>query len=687
MDTSIALTDLSIVSGEKDETSQTLRILPNDKDFFCLTYKKPSNRDIWNPDRYLCIDLIIDTDRMPTVYFDFVSHSDGTEHILSVYYFLIPTARVKMVVKLSELDSHRYFTPTYPGSFKGHVRGEPTCIDSIDEIRIRMGTAVGFQSVEIFSLCLKDTLGDMQVLGHPLVDEMGQRKGYQWPGKMESVNEMVSYLRTELANAKGASSYPSGWSRYGGYRKLKFDATGYFHSHHDGKRWWLVDPDGYAFLSNGICYGARMGVHGFVDQMEDLFDWLPDPDDAMWKDCWTEASKIPEFVKRNGKESGKGRRMFNFARANMIRAFGPDAWWDAWVTINAARIRRWGFNTIGVGVNTYTDEHVEAFLEKANIPFVLTLKDFPLTKKTIYRDFPDVFSEEYRLASKTFAEQQLAAYRGNPLLIGYFITNEPEWLFQQTTNPAERLLAQDGDSASKNALIDFLQKRYGDIMYLNEAWNLDLQSFSDLKKPMEHADMYSEQSKKDLLDFRDILIQKYCEVPSVAAREVDPEHLNLGMRYSQLTPMEFAGNDAFDVCSFNCYRPSPRPMLDILKEKANCPGLIGEWHIAAREMRNFATGLVSSPTQEERTKAIRYYFEQAVSHVSCVGLHYFEMNDQPVLGRFDGECMQHGLISIANVPYASLSKAMEEFAQTMYELANGDLEPIQEKGAIYGIHA
>ena len=38
---------------------------------------------------------------------------------------------------------------------------------------------------------------------------------------------------------------------YGGWEGMKFKATGYFHLVKD-KRWWLVTPDGNAFLSLGI---------------------------------------------------------------------------------------------------------------------------------------------------------------------------------------------------------------------------------------------------------------------------------------------------------------------------------------------------------------------------------------------------------------------------------------------------
>jgi hypothetical protein len=697
----IDLAALKSLAGTIQSTEDGLRVLPDKDGAFCLSLYKSSSGARWAPERYLTVDMNVDMDRMPVICIDFVERpecgaesGDRAQKILTIRYFMIPTRRVKMTVRLSELDSHRFFLPTYPGTLKGHVEGEPTHIDRIDEVRIRIRRNDSFRSFALFGLELSDSLPDMRIRGAPLVDEMGQRKGSEWPGKMRSVDEMTAYLRSELARASAAAvagadsengGYPADWSRYGGWKKLRFEASGFFRSHHDGKRWWLVDPEGYAFYSNGVCYGSRMGVHGFVDRMEEMFDWLPAKEDPTWKDCWTEASKIPEFAKRNGAASGVGRLMFNFPRANMIRAFGAGAWWNSWVTINAARMRAWGVNTIGVGVNNYVDERVEDFLAKAGIPFVLTLKNFPLTQPCIYRDFPDVFSPEYAAGAEGFAREQLAPFAGNPLLIGYFITNEPEWLFQDSVNPAERVLAHSGGLHSKTALVEFLKGRYGnDIGRLNAAWGLALGGFSDLENPLPRADRLSEASREDLAAFRDVLIRKYCSVPSEALARVDPDHLNLGMRYSKLSPNEFAGNGAFDICSFNCYTTDPRPKFDIARDKGSLPGLIGEWHIAGNEMRNFASGLVFSPDQIERTKACLYYMERAMAHPTSVGAHYFEWNDQPVLGRFDGECMQHGLISLCNVPYPELSSAMESLAHRMYCIVSGEIPPTEEKGETIG---
>lgn len=39
---------------------------------------------------------------------------------------------------------------------------------------------------------------------------------------------------------------------YGGSEERKFEATGYFRLERASDRWWLVDPDGGAFLTVGL---------------------------------------------------------------------------------------------------------------------------------------------------------------------------------------------------------------------------------------------------------------------------------------------------------------------------------------------------------------------------------------------------------------------------------------------------
>lgn len=61
--------------------------------------------------------------------------------------------------------------------------------------------------------------------------------------------------------------------------------------------------------------------------------------------------------------------------------------------------------------------------------------------------------------------------------------------------------------------------------------------------------------------------------------------------------------------------------------------------------------LVNATTQAERGKACAEYMRIAFTNSACVGLHWFELNDQPLSGRFDGENMNVGLVNVCNVPY------------------------------------
>ncbi|HEY8422096.1 MAG TPA: beta-galactosidase [Thermoclostridium sp.] len=681
----INLSELEILKGRKQISNGHMVLTPDEEGFIRvkLSGEKAKMCGLeWTEEKYLVIDMLADMDAMASVDVMFYSNNSNEPERILINYRMIPTKRVKMVVKLDELKSRRYFLPTLPGMLKGHVKGMPTDISEISRIEVLFhpGYSNEFKSLTIYGMYLTETLPDMTVIGEPMVDEMGQWIQKEWNTKTHSVAEMIAYLKKEYERAQTDNSYPDGWSRYGGYTGIKFDATGYFHTHYDGKRWWLVDPDGYAFFSNGVCYGARMGVYGFVDNMESLFSWLPDINDPEYSECWTTADKIPEYAKRNGVESGKNRYLFNFARANMIRAFGKENWKKAWMKINGARLKRWGFNTIGVGVNTYVDENVIEYLEEVKIPFVITLKNFPLTTHMVFRDFPDVFSDEYSKNSEEYAKQ-LLPFVGNPYMIGYFVNNEPEWRFQQV-NLAERVFAHKEKLASKNALISILKGKYQNIEALNSAWNTAFTSFDDLYTPAEKMDLYSEQALRDMEELHAVLIEKYTSVLKDALYKVDPDHMNLGMRYNRFNKDDLAGYDNFDIFSFNRYSPSCVNDLDEASSVVNIPIIIGEWHIGGGDKGLLAHGLLSSPTQEERGKACEFYMQGAMVHPNCVGLHYFEMNDQPLLGRFDGECMQHGIIDVCNREYEELVNHFINTNHRLYDFVLGKIEPTKVQGII-----
>ena len=145
----------------------------------------------------------------------------------------------------------------------------------------------------------------------------------------------------------------------------------------------------------------------------------------------------------------------------------------------------------------------------------------PHNPKKIFRDFPDVFSDEYTRNSAVFAEQ-LKAFEGDRYMIGYFLRNEPIWGFVDGLNIAEEVLENECELASKDALIMFLSERYG-WRYpnnLNSSWNTDFDSFDDLKKPIRKATSLSAAAEEDLTDFSRIMIERYVKIPSEAVKRL-----------------------------------------------------------------------------------------------------------------------------------------------------------------------
>ena len=657
--------DLTLRKGVRQGTT----LLPEEHELL-LSSALPEG---WQRQETAVVTLQAEADHQIEIHLEFcVSEED--EPLLSLHYRILPGCRVQVPFPVDKraLGADMAFLPPWPGVFKGGLNGRPIQAGEVKFFRLFLREP-SLRSAALTSVEFVSGWQPQDVEGRPLVDALGQRAEGAWPGKTGSLEELDAYLKKELEWAKTHNRYPEGWSRYGGWLNKRFDQTGWFHTVHDGRRWWLVDPDGYAFFSNGMCYGNRTGIYGMADHLDSLHQWLP-PKEGLFARAWTTGDQIPQYVVRNGLENAKTRELVNFPRANMMRVFG-EGWLDAWITLNTARMRSWGVNTLGVGVNDYGDEPTAEFLRKAQMPYVITFKFFPLTDERIFRDFPDVFSPDYERLTAEMARRELRAYRDDPLLIGYFVTNEPEWLMHDNVNLAERLLAADGCRASKQAFADHLKKRYGTVEALNVAWETDLSSFDDLLSPLRR-DSWSEAAQKDFEVFHNVLVERYGRVISDALRSEDPHHLNLGMRYSHASEKTLCGPlNYFDVFSFNCYGAEPATAAAQMGRGANLPMVVGEWHIGAAESGLDSWGIYYTDTQARRAEALQYYLEQSTQEAHLTGIHYFEYSDQPYLGRFDGECYQIGLIDVCNRPYPLAAETFRAFAERMYPLLDGQEQP------------
>jgi len=563
---------------------------------------------------------------------------------------LLPGVPTRVSLPLAALDAQQLFLPRTPGKLKTVLHGNRVVRPSHLSIGHRRASSA--QQLTLSNLHLSADEPAYPLEAGIRIDELGQWSESDWPGKTSSRETLVRSLQTSLA-ACGQGRFFEGWTPSGGWQAKRFDETGWFRTQHDGTRWWLAAPDGHAFFSAGVdCVnpGDSMNTTGILP----LCGALPDRE-GPYADAW---------VSRQGPWRAD---LYSHAIANLIHAFG-DNWRDAWTRLTAGRLRDWGFNTVG-------NWSSQPFAVASGLPWVYPMRDFPTTKTRLFRDFPDVFSPEYETAAEAYASQMLplAADRN---LIGYFLRNEPEWAFVHDLDLAEELLETDFPSHSRDALASFLAQRYdGRIERLNAVWGAAFDSFEALRAPVVRARRFP-GAIADLSAFSRQLVDRYVRIPSEAVRRVDPNHLNLGMRYAFLSSADLlAGSDCFDVFSINCYDVDPREAIGKAGRATGLPVMIGEFHFGALDRGLSATGIRGAADQTERGIAYRSYVDRAAASPFCVGAHYFQYCDQPALGRFDGENYNIGLVDVCQTPHDAFLDGVRACHRDLYRVAAGGQEP------------
>ena len=612
--------------------------------------------EVWHDNPYTAMMLLQffpKTDHEPVVAsqdFEVLRQEYGSRISCSVG--IMPSLKTKWIFPLSHLDGQQIIPVRYPRQLRATVFGhriDPAGIGKVS-IRLTPNEAPDYllSEFQFAAIYLTTELPEpYENLAVAVVDSFGQWAVRDWPGKIHSSRELeASLLKNEGIAASAA--FPGDWSDYGGWKQLRFTPKGFFYTHHDGKRWWLVDPEGYAFISAGInC--VRTSAAGPLSGQEDLFEWLPPANDSVFAQAY---------------QTGRGKSV-DFLKSNLIRVYGA-AWQQKWEETSAGLMRHWRVNTVA----NWSDNDMA---RRQKLPYVLNMSSFPTTPLKLYRNFPDVFDPAYGEAAKRFAKQ-LEPIRDDPYLIGYFLQNEPHWAIGDN-NLAFEMFAADTPSFTKKEMVRWLQKKYGSIRLFNDAWKQNLTDFSAFEM-LTMKDRPSDAAWNDCLEFSGVMVDHYVEAVCKEVKKVDPNHLNLGMRYSWISSeLCYRAGTWFDVFSVNGYSNPAPPETEEIARRSGKPVMIGEWHFGSVDRGVPSTGLQGAENQTARGEAYRYYFEQGIARPELIGVHWFQWNDQPVFGRGDGESYCIGFLDICNQPYIELTEQAKASHERMYRVATGSEQP------------
>jgi hypothetical protein len=292
---------------------------------------------------------------------------------------------------------------------------------------------------------------------------------------------------------------------YGGLESMRFDATGFFRVE-QGDRWWMVTPDGAAFLSFGL-------NHADVDFL------LQDYNIDFWR---------KEFGFQDPSEPV-------FQKGFTDKVLGD--------------IDYFGMNTLGCHARK------EVF-GKLTVPYIQGLF-FARTAYWLVRSagfYPDVFSTEFEKRCANVAQRLCLPKINDPYLIGYTFTNVPiltdldaeahgmvPWGKPQPDMPTwPRALRNKGPNAPcKRVFVSILSDRYPDIQAFNSVYGKQFSSFQDLLVAENWSPVVKTAGIDDFEDNRAFMLRiydRYYTVACEAVRDVDPNHLIFGDPINANTP-------------------------------------------------------------------------------------------------------------------------------------------------------
>lgn len=472
----------------------------------------------------------------------------------------------------------------------------------------------------------------------PCIDRYGQYIHQEWKEKIHTDSDFRKNLQMEEHALR--SPVPA-WNQFGGWEAgPQLKATGFFRTEKFRGKWYLVDPSGRLFFSRGI-------------------------NSIRYSDVLTGGTGAEKFFE--GKSTRKNGK-FGFTSENLKKKYGEN-YRERFGRFMMRRMADWGFNTLG-------NWSAHDICRMRQHPYVVNLPLPSGLPRLAKGGFYDVFDPAFEPGMQKIFSKEFDWCKNDPWCIGIFIGNELRFSNRKRSLGTDALTASPQTAAKKELFRD-LQKKYTSIASLNRAWKT---RFTDWKELMQLRELPAGNAwKKDIDDFFEKSVRRFFAVSKAVIKSNSPNTLYLGSRlfvgYDYRNErLNHAAGEYWDVVSYNLYQPhydhfAPHGLPDV-------PVIITESSIGGCRARG-GWGIHSDPglMPDARKEAFLCQYESAARHPNIVGIHFFCLFDQPVLGRWDGENCDFGLLDITDSPYTDVVKANREFSERLYEFRQ-NTEPV-----------
>ncbi|MCC6415035.1 MAG: hypothetical protein IT582_03895 [Opitutaceae bacterium] len=287
----------------------------------------------------------------------------------------------------------------------------------------------------------------------------------------------------------------------------------------------------------------------------------------------------------------------------------------------AARLRRWGFNTLGCGSERLDLEEGLAFVRAVN--FAPTGAGVNLAGARL----PDVFESAWPVFAGARAGEVCAPLAENRHLVGWLTDDGPNWPVAATDRPGllQICLSLEPDRAAYHAAWEFVLALHGgSLSALATAWRVQLANKETLRTMTKREEgIVTPGYLGDEERWTEEFARRYFSVVAAAIRRHAPFHLVLGCRWAAPVSagLRLAGADAVDVCCVD---------YDDLAANPAGPVIIGDFSWVKKSfIAEIAPRRSLGPTAVERMlRRGRLGLSRAVAHPAVVGYAWSHWRDR-----------------------------------------------------------
>lgn len=437
--------------------------------------------------------------------------------------------------------------------------------------------------------------------------------------------------------------------RFGGWTGKRFEASGFFRVQKD-ERWWLVTPDGNAFLSFGFNH--------------------------LTPNFWQQPYNRSAWKRTLGLTALEGPGFMDALKSWVLKACAE-----------------YGFNTVGV------HNALEVMNRpKASLPYMLpiTFVDIPHWKTDVPdEEFVDVFSAEFARHCDRLAARIASPVKTDPFLLGYSMTDCPLFTEEDcrerpdTIGGAERasrigwprrLRNLGAGAPGKQAYTAAMRDLYrGDITDFNRTYGSRFDSFDALQSAERwrpRTDLSNGNETRDNVEFLKRVVARYYQTARDAIRRYDSNHLFVGDKLNgntdamdTLLPVTSQFTDVVMYQMYGRYGVQ-KPGLDRWASIANRPIINGD---AAFTMITEHMPRPYGPVADnasQRAEWTEEFFRAAFARPEFVGWHYCGLIDAPNLIPQKQARQHSGLIDGYGEPYPGLRKVLKNCTDELYQIGS-----------------